>query len=217
MENIKIVIPARRNSKGLPFKNRILFYQTVNKIPKKYLEHVIVSSDDEVIIEECANSGITCDVRKPELAEDTISTKDVLVDLLDRGLITEEHTVIMLYLTYPERTWKDIKKALDWFQNHRTYSLLCKKEIKGTHPYLYMFESGEHWGEQLVHHDLYRRQDYPKVFEISHFICIFKAKALKFLNNNLYYHHTFFYPINDVVDVDTENDLKQVNDEDITH
>lgn len=217
MDKIKIVIPARRNSKGLPFKNRILFYQTVNKIPTKLYEQVIVSSDDEVIIEECGKIGLMCDVRDSTLAEDTTSTKEVLTDLMNRGLIAEEDTVVMLYLTYPERTWKDVKKALDFFDVHKAYSLLCKKEIQGTHPYLYMFDAGNYWGEQLVHHDLYRRQDYPKVFEISHFICIFKAKYLATLNNNLYCHWTYFYPISNVVDVDTPEDLKQINNEDITN
>ena len=33
---MKIVIPARRNSKGLPFKNRQLFRHTVDKIPNKW-------------------------------------------------------------------------------------------------------------------------------------------------------------------------------------
>ena len=46
---MKIVIPARRNSKGLPFKNRQLFRHTVDKIPNKFLKDIIVTTDDEVI------------------------------------------------------------------------------------------------------------------------------------------------------------------------
>ena len=41
-------------------------------------------------------------------------------------------------------------------------------------------------GKQLVKHNLYRRQDYPKCFRICHMVSIFKSNQLKNLNNNLY-------------------------------
>ena len=88
--------------------------------------------------------------------------------------------------------------------------LLCKKDIKGTHPYLYMFDLGDNKGKQLIEHNLYRRQDYPKVFELSHFISIFKVSELDNLNNNLYNDETIFYQINNVIDVDTVNDLNKL-------
>ena len=84
-------------------------------------------------------------------------------------------------------------------------SLLCKKEVK-THPYLCIYDNGK----QVVKHNLYRRQDYPTIWEISHYICIFEVGELKKLNKNLYNKHTHFMKINDCVDVDYEKDFLQV-------
>lgn len=208
MENYKIIIPARRNSKGLPFKNRKLIFDTLNSIPKSYYDHLIISTDDEVIIDLCEKMNIKYDVRQPQLADDFASMKDVIRDVFKHFDDIEPDTnVIMLYLTYPERTWEDINNAFNFFIDSNSKSMLCRKEITSTHPYLYMYELPENKGKQLVEHNLYRRQDYPKVFEISHFITIFKADELENLNLNLYNKNTIFYPIENKIDVDTENDL----------
>ena len=63
-------------------------------------------------------------------------------------------------------------------------------------------------GKQLIKHDLYRRQDYPNCFEISHFICLFKVLELNNLNNNMYNSNTIFYKIRQVVDVDQPIDME---------
>ena len=73
-----------------------------------------------------------------------------------------------------------------------------------------MFDLDNNKGSQLVKHNLYRRQDYPAVFEISHYVCIFNVNELTNLNNNLYNDETFFFKIDDVVDVDTKTDLDGV-------
>lgn len=214
MDNIKIVIPARRNSKGLPFKNRKLFDFTISRIPTNLLKNnTIITTDDEVLLTRSLH--IISDYnhivnRSPNLSEDNTSTKEVIIDLVNRGLFNESDIVIMLYLTYPERTWDDILSAYNFFIQNSANSLLCKKEVKGTHPYLFMLESQNNKGTQLVKHDLYRRQDYPNVFEISHYICIFRIKELMNLNNNMYNTNTVFYPITDVVDVDTIEDLNKL-------
>ncbi len=210
MNNVKILIPARRNSKGLPFKNRILFDHTIDIIPVELRNKVLVSTDDEVLIEKAKLMGLDVSVRPDSLAEDETSTKDVVLYHINNGDINTNDVIVMLYLTYPERTWGDVVRAYNIFNEFKVNSLLCKKEIKGTHPYLYMFDIGNNKGEQLVKHDLYRRQDYPLVFEISHYIAIFNVSYISELNNNLYDNETFFLKINDVTDVDTKVDLDGV-------
>ena len=213
MKNVRIVIPARRNSKGLPFKNRKLFQRTINTIPKEFKNLIIVNTDDEVLKLQCIQLNIDYYSRPEHLGLDETSTKDVFIDMHNNGIIKNNEIVIMLYLTYPKRTWEDIFSAYNFFINKKCKSLLCKKEIKGTHPYLYMIECDNYKGKQLRKHNLYRRQDYPSVFEISHNISIFKVSELMKLNNNLYNKNTLFYPVSDVIDVDTIDDLlKSMND-----
>ena len=55
-KNAWFVIPARKGSKGLPGKNRILLKYTIDTIPKDYHKKVIVSTDDIEII-----NTVTCD------------------------------------------------------------------------------------------------------------------------------------------------------------
>lgn len=74
-----------------------------------------------------------------------------------------------------------------------------------------LYELEDNKGKQLVNHNLFRRQDYPKCFELSHFICIIKTKEIKNLNENLYNDNTIYFPINNVIDVDYQKDLEKYN------
>ena len=206
---MKIIIPARKGSKGLPGKNAILINHTLSTIPNYVKNSVIVTTNDGKVIDQCAGYQIL--LRSDELSEDDVSTKDVLTNVVQQYNILDEELIIMLYLTYPERTWTDIEAALNFFIDNKAKSLLCRVEPK-SHPYLCMFVENEDKGKQVVEHDLYRRQDYPDCFELSHFICIFRANELENLNKNLYNKDTIFYKINRPVDVDTKEDLKRYYD-----
>jgi len=205
---MKIIIPARRNSKGLPFKNRKLLNYTISSIPENMKSSVYVSTDDEVIIEHLKDSGINIHHRSNHSARDQASTKELICEFVDNLKADPEEIIVMMYLTYPERTFDEVLQALEFFKDHNAKSLLCKKEVK-SHPFLCLYEVGNHNGEQIVEHDLYRRQDYPKCFEISHYISIFKAKEVERLNKNLYNKDTIFYKIDDKIDVDLEQDLQR--------
>lgn len=213
---MKIIIPARLGSKGLPFKNRKLFEHTAKTIPEIHRKNTWVTTDDPIIQEIAKEQGFNIINRPSEIAQDQTSTRDVLVHAIKEANIAPEEIVVMLYLTYPQRTWQEIQDALFFFVEHaqanRTGSMLCKKEPK-THPFLCLQEHGVDsiYGRQLVHHDMYRRQDYPTFFEISHYICIFFAREIHNLNRNLYCESTVFYQIADVIDVDTKKELDQFN------
>lgn len=200
---IYYVIPARKGSKGFPLKNRKMFDYTYDIIPRRLLNNTIVTSDDKEILKKAV--GCKKIERDTWLADDVASTKFVICDVVIKQEMADDDIIIMLYLTYPQRTWDDVNKAYDYFQLSSADSLLCKKEPK-THPYLCVYRDGT----QVVPHDLYRRQDYPAIWEISHFISIFKVSELKFLNNNLYNAKTVYYPIDDVIDVDYEKDFKKI-------
>ena len=206
---MKIVIPARKGSKGLPGKNAILINQTLSTIPNYVKDSVIITTNDGKVIDQSAGYQIL--LRNNELSGDDVSTKDVLSNVLQQYNIPDEEIIMMLYLTYPERTWTDIEAALNFFIDNKAKSLLCRVEPK-SHPYLCMFSEEDNKGRQIVEHNLYRRQDYPECFELSHFICIFRANELEKLNKNLYNKDTIFYKIKRPVDVDTKEDLQRYYD-----
>lgn len=206
MNNVKFVIPARKGSKGLPGKNRILIEKTLNTIPDEFKKNVYIGTDDEAIIEKYA-SDYNVIVRDDINCNDTASTKDAIIDIVKKSKFKNTDEVVMLYTTYPDREWSDIQKAYNFFKNCKESSMLCKLKIEVS-PYLILKEEGL-YGKKLFNHDLYRRQDYPNCFEISHFISIFKVDEIKNLNSNMYNEKTVFYSISDIVDVDEKKDLEK--------
>jgi len=202
---MKILIPARRNSKGMPFKNRKLFKYTADSIPKKYRSLVHVFTDDQVIQMQALAQNFKSVSRSSASAADTATTKDMMEEFCSKIQLDDE-PVLMLYLTYPQREWRDVERAVNLFQHNQLSSLLCKKQVKQS-PYLMMFDVGAGKGVQVIKHDFSRRQDYRKCFEISHYISIILPSALVKLNTNLYNSETYFMDVDDVLDVDTQKDL----------
>ena len=202
------IIPARRDSKGLPFKNRKLLDYTINNIPIELHEKTIVTTNDEKIIEKLSATNINVLRRDEQLCLDDISIKDVMLDVVKKFQMKSNDTIVMLYLTSPDRKFSNIKKILDYYYERKIKTLTCCVEPK-THPYLVLFKKENQKGEQVVKHDLYRRQDYPECFEIRHFVCIFQVDEIQKLNSNMYNESTIFYKIDSDIDVDHENDLKE--------
>ncbi len=212
---MRILIPARRGSKGFPGKNIKLFEYTARTIPNSIKDKVTVLTDDPIISEMCEKWNFNCINRPEEVSNDTASTKSLIKWYIDHHTETEEidlfSPIIILYLTYPERTWKDVELALSLFVEKGVSSLLCKKDIEIS-PFLILKEEGKIHGSQLFYHNLYRRQDYPKCFEITHYVCILYPKIINKLNDNLYNRDTIYMKIDPkIVDVDFEKDLKRIN------
>jgi CMP-N-acetylneuraminic acid synthetase len=205
---IYYVIPARKGSKGAPGKNRVLFDYTAETLSAVNLLSVIVSTDDDIIKDKAKERGFVVHNRADQLSDDFASMKDVLMDIAYNFGMHEEDEIVLLYLTYPKRTYQDIRDAIDEFHSVDNESLLCKKEVK-THPYLCINKNGT----QFIQHNLYRRQDYPVVFEISHFVAMTTIEELPKLRNNLYNDSTYWHMIDDTIDVDTVEQLRDFNNE----
>ena len=116
---MKIIIPARKGSKGLPFKYNILLNHTLSTIPEYVKKDVVVTTNDGEIIQECVGYRVL--LRSEELSADNVSTKEVLKDALQKFNIDGEELILMLYLTYPERTWTDIEAALNYLKQLYLY------------------------------------------------------------------------------------------------
>lgn len=59
------IIPARKNSKGLKFKNRLLFNYTKRFISKiSWFNKVIFATDDDYFISKCKNANFIFYKRK---------------------------------------------------------------------------------------------------------------------------------------------------------
>jgi CMP-N,N'-diacetyllegionaminic acid synthase len=207
MDNVTIVIPARKGSKGFPGKNRHLFDYVTSQIPHEFKRHVIFTSDDEELLDRAFDCGFQILERESHLSADDTSVRSVISDVVDKFDIDSERDIITLYPTYPQRTWEQVEEVYRFYKKENARSLLCSKDVK-THPYM-CFERTENFaGKKVIDHDLYRRQEYPECFEACHYIVITKANVLGELDNNLHCDSTVFYALHDeVFDVDYMKDF----------
>ncbi len=214
-DDILFVIPARRDSKGFPFKNRKLLDYTLNEFPNNMRKEVIVTTNDEEIIEKLSNTEFNVLKREEKLSGDETSIRDVMQNVVEKYHLDKNCTIVMLYLTSPNRKYEDIQKIIKFYSKNRFRTLTCCVKPK-THPYLCLLKKEDGKGKQIISHNLYRRQDYPECFELSHFVCIFQVDEISNLNKNMYNDDTYFYEISGDVDIDYESDLelfkKQRND-----
>lgn len=199
------IIPAREGSKGFPHKNRKLFDFTAQSLAKVSPSSVIVSTDDPEIKRKAGGYGFTVHERSEKNSDDFASIKQVISEVVnDLGI--QKKLIHVLYLTYPERTFSDIENAARFLEMNRANSLLCRKH-PNSHPYLCFESLPGYKAKPVIKHNLYRRQDYPECFEVSHFIAIFRSEELNQLSDQLYNEQTIFFAIEDKIDVDHEEDL----------
>ncbi len=124
-KNILGLIPARGGSKGLPRKNikpllgKPLIAWTIEQaLASRYLDRVVVSTDDKEIAEISKKYGADIPFMRPkELAEDDAKGIDVIlhtIDWLKENDNRKQYDLIMLLQpTSPLRKSEDIDKAIE--------------------------------------------------------------------------------------------------------
>lgn len=176
-----IVIPARGGSKRLPRKNvkplagKPLICWTIEAAIKASLDaKIIVTSDDDEILELTdyyKDSGVFKRKRIDELATDTASTVDAVVDVIqsERGSGNNPQTVILLQPTSPLRNEEDILNAFQLYKdkiiNSDKDTVVSVCEIE--HPTAWVGQVGEHMtftGTKLLNK---RSQDYGKEYRLN--------------------------------------------------
>ena len=192
----------------MPLKNRAIVPSLLKKLAEvELLSKVILSTNDPWLQDLGDKFKIKVRTRPKNISDDLTSMKSVLLDVIKYYKLDEQENIMTLYPTYPERTYKNICEFEDFFHENDLRSSLCKKDIK-THPFMCMIEDGI-YAAPLINHTLYRRQDYPECFEISHYICASRVSEVIYLNDQLYNEKTGFFHISDKIDVDYEVDYKK--------
>lgn len=124
-KNILGLIPARGGSKGLPRKNvksllgKPLIAWTIEQaLASKYLDRVVISTDDKEIAEISKKYGAEVPFMRPkELAEDNAKGIDVVLHVIDwlKENNKKKHydLIMLLQPTSPLRKSEDIDKAIE--------------------------------------------------------------------------------------------------------
>ena len=204
------VIPARKNSQGFKFKNRILFDETLNFLKDiNWFDQKILTTDDEVLINRGKKNDLKVLKRSKKNSKNNVSIKKVMEEVVDQIKPEPDDKIWLLYLTIPYKNKKDFNNVKKISQDKNFKSLLSFREVI-THPFDCWIVKPKL--KQLIKNDAFRRQDKPTVYEHYHYLVCFKVSHLKKLNDELINKDTIPYLITGyskykINEIDTQFDL----------
>lgn len=219
-KDILAIIPARGGSKGIPKKNikdlcgKPLIQYTIEAAKKsKYIDRVIVSSDDSEILNTVKNVGIDIPFIRPnEIAKDDTPSMDVIMHCLEWLKRNEEYIpkyICLLQCTSPFRNEQHIDEAIEKMisENGSAIVSVCESEVS---PYwMKKIENGKLIDFINNNETYYRRQDLPKVYQLNGAIYISEINNL-IKNRKWYTDNTLGYVMDSAssIDIDTALDFK---------
>lgn len=223
---ILAIIPARGGSKGVPGKNikllngkPLLAYTSEIALQSKQLTEVIVSTEDESIMEVAKNWGIKVPfVRPMTLAQDNTPTLDVLVHALQ--WYEKQHVffdaVCLLQVTSPFRTVQFLDKAIEKFMEKDTDSLVSVQKVPHEFNPHWIFEENEQGNLKIATGEteiISRRQELPTAYHRDGSIYLTKTEVI--LNkHSLYGKSTAFIESDSesYVNIDTLQDWEKAEE-----
>lgn len=180
------LITARGGSKGLPRKNvllaggRPLIAWTIGAaVESEAVDHVVLSSDDDEIIEAARAWGCAVPFRRPaELASDTATSMDVVLHALDQ--VPGYEYVVLLQPTSPLRTAADIDAAFALLQSRSAPSCVSVCEAEQSPYWMFRLGAEEALAPLLPGEaGASRRQDLPPVYVLNGAIYIAQVDWLR--------------------------------------
>lgn len=218
-QRVLALIPARGGSKGIPGKNIVplggmpLIGWTIRAARTSlYVDEVILSSDDDRIIEVARELGCAAPFkRSAELATDTSATIDAVIDTLNR--MPSFDIIVLLQPTSPLRTAEDIDGCLRTMQNAGAPAAVSVRPADD-HPYLVFRQDEvgrlEHFAYPPTSSNL-RRQDLPAAWCLNGAVYAAQCDWLR-ANGSFLSPATVGFPMppERSIDIDTQDDLDRV-------
>jgi len=167
------VIPARGGSKGLPGKNirplcgRPLIAWTIEAArASRYLDEIVLSSDDERIIAVARLWGCSAPfVRPAELAQDDSPSVDAVIHALSQ--LPGYEYVVMLQPTSPLRTSSDIDACIELSEESGSASVSVTENPKSPY-WMYTIDAYGRMHPVLSRPEgFHRRQDLPRTYLLN--------------------------------------------------
>ena len=178
------IIPARKNSKGFPKKNRKFFFLTKKFLDKiKWFDKIYISTDDEWFDKYSNNNNYELIKRSKKLSGDKISIKKVMEDTVKKKKIDSKVIIWLIYIPLVTKSLKLYEKTKKIIEKRHTKSVCGFTKVK-THPFLCWFKK-KNKIYQYCKNNVFRRQDLPPAFTHNHVVCAFKCYELKKLNDEL--------------------------------
>lgn len=188
-KRVLALIPARGGSKGLPRKNvlplggrPLIAWSVAAARGSRYVDRVVVSSDDQEIIAAAEAAGAEIPfVRPAALATDDSSTLDVALHALD---LVEGEGVAMDYLvllqpTSPLRLAADIDGCLEICLRDGAPSCVSVTRPDKSPFWMYTRDTRGRLAPLLPGPDISQRQNLPIVLALNGAVYVAKTDALR--------------------------------------
>lgn len=212
--SVLAIIPARGGSKGIPRKNiralagkPLLAWTTEAAKKSKYIDRLIISSDDQEIIDVAKKFQCEAPFKRPSAlaADDTPGIAPVLHALQE---LPNYDLVVLLQPTSPLRTTADIDSCIELLMSKAVNSCVSVAEATKSPYWMYTLDDAQHLVAVIKSAPTYeQRQDVPKVFALNGAVYVARTKWLlenkTFLTADTAAH---VMPPERSIDVDTELD-----------
>ena len=210
------IIPARGGSKRLPRKNildlcgkPLISWSIEAALKSKYISKVVVSSDDEEILNISSNFGADIIKRPYELANDTATTFDAIKHTINN--LEKYDYIVLLQPTSPLRNEKHIDEAIELLEEKQADGIVSVCEMD--HSPLWsntLPEDGNMRGflrEEILNK---RSQDLEKYYRLNGAVYICKTDKLLenksfFLKDNIF---AYIMDKKNSIDIDEEIDFE---------
>lgn len=215
------IIPARGGSKGIPNKNlaEVHGHSLVSRAIESALQSgvvdfVVVSSDNQTILDEATKAGVIAIKRPADLATDSAAIEDAITHALQT--FSEDHllptTLVLLQPTSPLRQVSSISDAVLLFNENGSMGSVYGVTEAEHHPYKTFIATDSTLLPVGSIADLSRsRQELPKAYRQSG--SIYVVGVQDFLTSK----SLFISPVRwievgreEAIDVDTPADLEAV-------
>ena len=210
------IIPARGGSKRLPRKNildlcgkPLISWSIEAALKSKYISKVVVSSDDEEILNISSNFGADIIKRPYELANDTATTFDAIKHTINN--LEKYDYIVLLQPTSPLRNVKHIDEAIELLEEKQADAIVSVCEMD--HSPLWsntLPEDGNMRGflrDEVLNK---RSQDLEKYYRLNGAVYICKTDKLLenksfFLKDNIF---AYIMDRKSSIDIDEEIDFE---------
>ena len=217
-KKVLAIVPARIGSKRLrkkniyKFNNKPLIYWTIKSaINSKYIDRVIVSTDDKYISNLSKFYGAEVPFLRPKkLALDKSSTSKVVIHLLKKLKLRDDNIIILLQPTSPLRTTSQIDEAIDIFKKKSFLENLVSI-TKLDHPIEWAIELADNLSlKNSNHHNSKRSQEFTQRYILNDSSYILNVR--KFLKEKRFIlkknSYGFLMDKKTSIDIDNLEDLK---------
>lgn len=212
-KKILAVIPARGGSKRLPRKNILplqgkpLVSWSIEEAQKsKYIDNIVLSSDDEEILNIAKQYDINYINRDKELSSDTATSIDVILDAIKKQN-QEYDYIILLQPTSPLRKAQHIDEAIEFLFEKEANSVISMCEVEHPVQWNTNLSKDKSLDKFIKNLDTRRSQEQEVYYRLNGAIYISSSVLLKkektFFNEN----RSFAYIMDKIDSIDIDEKL----------